>query len=156
MPSQFQMAFNALRKKNTENFNTKYGKSNTGKRLSMRRPRSQFEIAREAIRSRSPEIFNEGMSNSSRPSSPLSFGGASPIKTPPKKSQVKKARRGAMTYKNAGKIRLAFTKPPIHPQTRKLPRVHKVIYMNNIHLNNASNLTEAQMNKILKSLPKYD
>lgn len=151
MRSQFQNALRALTKKNTSNFNTRFAKEGTAPTLP-RRPRSQFQSAMRAVRSKSPNLFNleysratvGGLSSPRTPKSPKSPGKS--------RSRAKKVRRGAMTYKNAEKIKIALGKPPLHPMTRRrynpmyAPR--RVLYMN-------ENNVKKEFDR-LQSLPRYD
>jgi hypothetical protein len=75
----------------------------------------------------------------------------------------KRNRRGAMTYKNAARIRGAFQKPPVHPFRPKYvppppppPRSAGPIYNNNNDPINPSNnfgsLRASQMNAYIRAL----
>jgi hypothetical protein len=95
MPSQFSNALRAFREKNTSNFNRKYGTTGQAKARKLVREPSQFELAKLALRSESPVRFNEMYGytspSSSRPSSPVSFGGKR------KTRRSKKSKRGTRT-----------------------------------------------------------
>lgn len=149
MPSQYQQALQSILNRNTQNFNTKYAFTNQGRNRTFKRVPSQFKVALEAIRSRSPKSFNEQFPNSP---TPLAIGGSTP-----RKSQTKKIRRGALTTKNANKIRVFFQKPPLHPGTQK--RINPMfkprkVYYNLNEMNKVGNMSVAEINAVLRSLSK--
>ena len=151
MPSQFENALRALKNKNTKQFNTRYSKEGVASRP--KTPPSQFQAALRAYRSRSSTLFNSQYQNQH---SPTAVGGLSSPRSPktPRRtrSRAKKVRRGAMTYKNAEKIRIALGKPPLHPMTRRqynpMHGPRRVLYMNN-------NNVKKEFNR-LQSLPRFD